>query len=613
MDNLLVAEKITKSYGVRTLFREISFSIHEHDRIGLIGINGTGKSTLLRILAGEETVDDGSVIMNNGLRIAYLPQKPEFDDRKTLLENVIHGLQAKDEYRNLSGEAVSMLRKLGLDDPNGNPSVLSGGQRKRAALVRMFLVPSDLMILDEPTNHLDSAMTEWLEEMLKKYSGTYIMITHDRYFLDEVTNRIWELDKGKLYTYQANYSQYVEMRAERDSQMLAAEQKNKNLYRQELAWMLRGARARSTKQKAHIQRFLALRDRDLPEIDGEVVMSSAYSRMGKKTVELHGVSKAYDGRVLFRDLDYIFLQNSRIGIIGPNGCGKSTLIKILTGALEPDSGSVEYGSTVRYGVFSQENEQLDMTKRVIDYVRDTAEYIHTRDGVITASQMCENFLFTGDMQYSVIGKLSGGEQRRLYLLKVLMSAPNVLILDEPTNDLDIKTLTILEDYLCRFEGIVIAVSHDRYFLDKVATGLLIFRENGIVEKQEGNYTDFRERELEREVLLTQQASQLTQVGGKGNAPGQTPAGAVSGQTWKSREKKLRFTYQEQKEYETIEDDIDALEQAVSDVEARMLAAASQYGKLQELSAEKDRLEQELEKKMDRWVYLQELDERIRKQ
>ena len=613
MDNLLVAEKITKSYGVRTLFREISFSIHEHDRIGLIGINGTGKSTLLRILAGEETVDDGSVIMNNGLRIAYLPQKPEFDDRKTLLENVIHGLQAKDEYRNLSGEAVSMLRKLGLDDPNGNPSVLSGGQRKRAALVRMFLVPSDLMILDEPTNHLDSAMTEWLEEMLKKYSGTYIMITHDRYFLDEVTNRIWELDKGKLYTYQANYSQYVEMRAERDSQMLAAEQKNKNLYRQELAWMLRGARARSTKQKAHIQRFLALRDRDLPEIDGEVVMSSAYSRMGKKTVELHGVSKAYDGRVLFRDLDYIFLQNSRIGIIGPNGCGKSTLIKILTGALEPDSGSVEYGSTVRYGVFSQENEQLDMTKRVIDYVRDTAEYIHTRDGVITASQMCENFLFTGDMQYSVIGKLSGGEQRRLYLLKVLMSAPNVLILDEPTNDLDIKTLTILEDYLCRFEGIVIAVSHDRYFLDKVATGLLIFRENGIVEKQEGNYTDFRERELEREALLTQQASQLTQVGGKGNAPGQTPAGAVSGQTWKSREKKLRFTYQEQKEYETIEDDIDALEQAVSDVEARMLAAASQYGKLQELSAEKDRLEQELEEKMDRWVYLQELDERIRKQ
>lgn len=613
MDNLLVAEKITKSYGVRTLFREISFSIHEHDRIGLIGINGTGKSTLLRILAGEETVDGGSVIMNNGLRIAYLPQKPEFDDRKTLLENVIHGLQAKDEYRNLSGEAVSMLRKLGLDDPNGNPSVLSGGQRKRAALVRMFLVPSDLMILDEPTNHLDSAMTEWLEEMLKKYSGTYIMITHDRYFLDEVTNRIWELDKGKLYTYQANYSQYVEMRAERDSQMLAAEQKNKNLYRQELAWMLRGARARSTKQKAHIQRFLALRDRDLPEIDGEVVMSSAYSRMGKKTVELHGVSKAYDGRVLFRDLDYIFLQNSRIGIIGPNGCGKSTLIKILTGALEPDSGSVEYGSTVRYGVFSQENEQLDMTKRVIDYVRDTAEYIHTRDGVITASQMCENFLFTGDMQYSVIGKLSGGEQRRLYLLKVLMSAPNVLILDEPTNDLDIKTLTILEDYLCRFEGIVIAVSHDRYFLDKVATGLLIFRENGIVEKQEGNYTDFRERELEREASLTQQASQLTQVGGKGNAPGQTPAGAVSGQTWKSREKKLRFTYQEQKEYETIEDDIDALEQAVSDVEARMLAAASQYGKLQELSAEKDRLEQELEKKMDRWVYLQELDERIRKQ
>ena len=594
MDNLLVANNITKSFGIRNLFDDISLGIHEKDRIGLIGINGTGKSTLLRILVGMEHPDQGSVVMGNGLKIAYLPQTPEFDSNKTVLENILQGQKAETEYRNIEGEAISMLRNLDICDANCSPDILSGGQRKRAALVRTFLTPSDIMILDEPTNHLDSKMTEWLEDMLEKYRGALVMITHDRYFLDEVTNKIWELDQGKLYVYQANYSKYVEMRAAREAQAQATEQKNRNLYRVELAWMLRGARARSTKQKAHIQRFEALRDRDDLITDEEVTMNSAYSRLGKKTVELKSVSKSYSGKVLIQDFDYIFLQNSRVGIIGKNGCGKSTLIKILTGQLKPDSGEVDYGQTVRFGIFSQENEALDEGKRVIDYVRDTAEFIKTRDGVITASQMCENFLFTKDMQYSVIGKLSGGEKRRLYLLKVLMEAPNVLILDEPTNDLDIRTLTILEDYLLSFEGIVIAVSHDRYFLDKIATCLLVFGENGTIERQEGNYTEYRERELEENEPLEEKKKVTSEVNTRN----------------KPRTEKLKFTYQEQREYATMETDIENLEQKITQLAKQMSESSTQYSRLEELMTEKGTIEKQLEEKMDRWVYLQELAEKI---
>ncbi|HOO80165.1 MAG TPA: ABC-F family ATP-binding cassette domain-containing protein [Lachnospiraceae bacterium] len=597
MDNILVAENLVKSYGIRNLFNQISMGIHEGDRIGLIGINGTGKSTLLRILAGMEEVDHGTITRNNGLRITFLPQKPDFDESKTILENVLMGQKAEEEYRNLEGEATAMLAKLGITDVMADTTILSGGQKKRVALVRTFLTPTDLLILDEPTNHLDSDMTEWLEEMLGRFKGAYVMVTHDRYFLDEVTNKIWELDKGKIYSYQANYSGYVEMKAARERDLAASEQKNKNLYRTELAWMLRGARARATKQKAHIQRFIALRDRPDLELDSEVTISSAYSRLGKKTVELTDISKAYGDRVLFRNFSDIFLQNARIGIIGPNGCGKSTLIKVLTGQIPPDSGHVEFGTTVRYGVFLQENEALKEELRVIDYVRETAEYIPTKNGVITASQMCENFLFTGDMQYSVISKLSGGEKRRLYLLKILMGSPNVLILDEPTNDLDIKTLTILENYLLEFEGIVLAVSHDRYFLDKIATSLLIFRGNGVIEQQEGNYTDYREREMQRTSVEAEKAAKPLQ---------DTETGAR-----KQKTQRLRFTYQEQKDYDVIEEEIDQLESKLARLEEEMNAASSQYSRLEELAIQKDEVEQQLEEKMERWLYLQELDEKIK--
>lgn len=602
MQNLMVAEQLTKSYGIRNLFESISFGIHEGDKIGLIGINGTGKSTLLRMIAGVEETDSGTIVKGNGLKIVYLPQSPVFDEDKTILENVLDGLVADSKYRNVEGEAVSMLHKLGIMEEKGTIKTLSGGQKKRVSLVKTFLTASDILILDEPTNHLDSEMTEWLEEMLKKYRGAFVMITHDRYFLDEVVNRIWELDKGKLYTYEANYAEFVEQKAKREADLISAEQKNKNLYRIELAWMLRGARARSTKQKAHIQRFERLKNRPELEFDGEVVMSSAVTRMGKKTVELHNISKSYGEKHLIRNFEYMFMQNSRIGIIGPNGCGKSTLVKLITGAIQPDSGEVDYGVTVKFGVFSQENEALDESMRVIDYVRDTAEFVKTREGTISATMMCERFLFTGDMQYAKIEKLSGGEKRRLYLLKVLMESPNVLILDEPTNDLDIKTLTILEQYLSEFEGIVLAVSHDRYFLDKIATGLLIFRGNGVIEKQEGNYTDFREREMERlEEEVFKSPDSVKKTSGESKAD------------WKNREKKLKFTFQEQKEYETIEDDIEKLMEELSMLEEEMVANATSYGKLTELSEKKDKIQKELDVKMERWDYLQDLDARIKAQ
>lgn len=602
--NLLVAENLNKSYGARNIFDNVSFGINEGDKIGLIGVNGTGKSTLLKIIAGVEEADSGTVTTRTGLRIAYLPQTPDFDDEMSILQNVIRGKVAAESYRNLEGEAKAMLIKLGITDTDISPSLLSGGQRKRAALVSTLLTESDVLVLDEPTNHLDAEMTEWLEETLKAYKGAFICITHDRYFLDEVTNRIFELDKCKLYSYIANYSKFVELKSEREDMELATERKAKTLFKTELAWMLRGARARSTKQKAHIQRFEALRDRKKVETTENVEMFSAFSRLGKKTIEADSISKTYGDKQLIKNFTYIFLQNDRIGIIGPNGCGKSTLIKILTGNIEPDEGKVDYGTTVKYGYFAQECEFMNPEQRVIDYIKDTAENIKTKEGIITASKMCENFLFNSTMQYSPIGKLSGGEKRRLYLLKILMSSPNVLILDEPTNDLDIMTLTILEDYLRSFDGIVIAVSHDRYFLDKVVGRIFVFRGSGKIEQVEGNYTDYKDKELDKN-------DATKDSGSKKNVA--VKASEIKEKNSGGHEVKLKFTYAEQKEFEIIDDVIAALEDKISQLDKDIEASTSDYYKLNTLMEEKSKTEAELEEKTERWIYLNDLKDKIEAQ
>ena len=606
--NLLTLENVSKSFTERMLFDHISLGINEGDKVGVIGINGTGKSTLLKIIAGLEDTDEGTRTCGNKLRIAYLPQTPVFDDTKSILANVTEGQTAKESYRNLAGEARSMLLKFGITDPDGSASTLSGGQKKRAALVRTLLTESDLLILDEPTNHLDSDMTEWLEDYLNKWKGAFVMITHDRYFLDRVTNKIVELDKGKLYSYQTNYSGFIALKAEREEMALATERKAKTLFKTELAWMQRGARARSTKQKAHIQRFEALRDREKIQVDGSVEINALSSRMGKKTIELYDISKGYNGTPLFTPFSYIFLSTDRIGIVGHNGCGKSTLLNIITGNLQPDTGSVEMGTTMKIGYFSQENESLDPNLTVLQYVRDTAEYIETKEGTMSASAMCEQFLFDGSMQYTRIEKLSGGEKRRLYLLKVLMEAPNVLILDEPTNDLDIQTLTILENYLQDYPGIVITVSHDRYFLDKIATRIFSF-ENGEILRYEGNYSDFKEAQKERGRAVTSSAPVKTlNKSAAGDAASQSTADSKA--TWKQREEKLKFSYKEQKEYETIDADIAALEEKIATLETEIAGAATEYSKLTALMSEKEAAEAALEEKMDRWVYLNDLAEQI---
>lgn len=602
--NLINIENVSKSFTERVLFQDVSLGINEGDRIGMIGINGTGKSTFLKLIAGLEEPDSGTIIKGKDVRIAYLPQTPVFSEEKTLLENVTFGLIHPEEYRDIAGEAAAMLRKLGIEELHQSPSVLSGGQRKRAALVRTLLMPADVLLLDEPTNHLDAAMTNWLEEYLRKNGKALVMITHDRYFLDKVTNRIVELDKGKLYSYKENYTGFLLLKAEREAMQQATERKAKSLYREELAWMMRGARARSTKQKAHIERFEALKNRDKIVMDGSVEISALSQRLGKKTIEVSGLCKSFGTKKLVEDFSYIFLSTDRIGIIGANGCGKSTFLKMITGKLAPDAGIIEHGTTIRVGYFMQENEPLPMKERVIDSVRAVAEYIDTPEGKVTASGMCEKFLFDDAMQYTLIEKLSGGERRRLALLHVLMAAPNVLILDEPTNDLDISTLTILEEYLQTYAGIVIAVSHDRYFLDRVANRIFSFEGNGVIRRYEGNYSDYAavcEREG-RQVY----SSEIVSVTAEKQE-------STSRDTWKKKEQKLKFSYREQKEYETIDDDIAKLEETIACLEKEMTQAATNYGKLQELSAQKEKAEALLEEKMDRWVYLNDLAEQISKQ
>lgn len=603
--NLLTIENMSKSFTDKILFDGVSLGINEGDRIGVIGINGTGKSTLLKIIAGLEEPDAGTVTKGKTVKIEYLAQNPEFDETKTILQNAYHGKTADEEYRNLEGEARSMLEKLGIPEVDGRIDTLSGGQRKRVALVRTLLTTADILVLDEPTNHLDNAMAEWLEDYLNKYRGAFIMITHDRYFLDKVTNKIVEIDKGNLYSYIANYSQFLELKAQREEMEQATERKAKSLYRVELEWIMRGARARSTKQKAHIQRFEALRDRKVIEEDKNVEVNALASRLGKKTIEIQHVSKSFDGKKLIDDFSYILLKGDRIGIVGPNGSGKSTLLKIITGNLEPDEGTIAVGETVKVGYFSQENEYMDQSLKVIDYIRDVAEYIQTSEGTVTASQMLEKFLFVGGMQYSVISKLSGGEKRRLYLLRILMEAPNILILDEPTNDLDIKTLEILEGYLDTFPGIVITVSHDRYFLDRVVSRIFAYEGEGKITQYEGGFTDYKlaleEKGMEpySNIQTTSKAKEVSQ--------------AALDYKNKPRQQKLKFTYAEQKEFDTIDEDIAALEEKIESLEQESLKEASNYTRLNEIMKEKEEAEALLEAKMERWVYLNDLAEQIEAQ
>ena len=606
--NLVTIEHLTKSYTERLLFDDTSFSINEGEKIGLIGVNGTGKSTLLKIVAGLEDADSGSVVRGRSLYIRYLSQIPEFAEGDTVLESVMRENAGETHYSSadeMQATAKSMLNKLGIIEHDALTSTLSGGQRKRVALASVLMSTADLLILDEPTNHLDSGMADWLEEYLKAFRGALLMITHDRYFLDSVVGRIVELDKGKLYSYQANYEGFLALKAERMEMAEASERKRQTILRNEIAWMQRGARARSTKQKAHIQRYEELRDQKGPEYDRNVELESIASRLGRTTVEVKDLCKAYGDKVLMKDFTYIFLKNDRVGIIGPNGSGKSTLMKIIAGWVQPDSGTTEIGQTVKLGYFSQENEAMDESLRVIDYIKNAAEYVKTKDGSISASQMLERFLFPSSVQYTVIGKLSGGEKRRLYLLRILMEAPNVILLDEPTNDLDIQTLVILEDYLDTFPGIVITVSHDRYFLDRVVNRIFAFEGDGRVQQYEGGYTDYQNACLKR-------------AEAEGGQPGGGQEGKTevrtNGKTQRTRgPQKLKFSYKEQRDYETIEGEMADLEERISSLEQEIQASAHDFVKLNQLMAEKEEAEAALEEKMERWMYLEELAAKIAEQ
>ena len=601
--NILNVEKVSKTYGEKELFNNISLGINSGDKIGLIGVNGTGKSTLLKIIAGVEEPDEGQVVKGKGIELAYLAQTPLYYDNENVLEYVMRGKHADSQPK-----AKEILNKLGITDHGAMMNILSGGQKKRAALARTLVEPARLLILDEPTNHLDNDMVLWLEQFIKNFKGELIMVTHDRYFLDNVTNRIVELDKASLYSYDTNYSGFLELKTQREEMERATEAKRQNILRKELAWIRRGCQARSTKQQARIDRFEDMKEASKQaraRFDKQLMdMNSVSSRLGKKTVELHNICKSFGERTIIDDFTYIFLRDDRIGIVGDNGCGKSTLMKIIAGQLEPDSGSVEVGETVRIGYFMQENEPLDDSLTVLEFVRSIGEYVTTADGKATASQMCEKFLFTPKQQWTPISKLSGGEKRRLYLLSVLMSAPNVLILDEPTNDLDIETLEILEEYLDGFAGIVITVSHDRYFLDRVVDRIFAFEAGGHLTQYEGGYTDYRDKCVSS---IYNVASNGTSDTSKSKAAGQVK------KVYNSHEDKIKFTYMEQKEYETIDDDIEKLETKVSELDDEIAKNATSYSKLAELTKEKEDVERQLEEKMERWEYLNDLAEKIEKQ
>lgn len=612
--NLINIENITKSYTDSLLFDDASFSVNEQEKVGIIGINGTGKTTLLKMIVGLEQPDKGTITRANHIVIRYLSQHPIFDEGATALECVMKNNLTHDNEWSLESEAKSMLQKLGITDYSQKVENLSGGQRKRIALANTLLSQADVLVLDEPTNHLDSSMADWLEEYLKGFRGALVMVTHDRYFLDSVSNRIVEIDKGKTYSYQTNYSGFLELKAEREEMAAATERKRQSILRVEIEWMKRGARARSTKQKAHIQRYETLAAQKGPVQDAELELSSVSTRMGKTTVELKDITKSYDGRMLINHFNYIFLKNDRIGFIGENGCGKSTLMKIICGMEQSDEGEVIIGQTIKIGYYAQEIRTdkeaglayMDPDMRVIDYIRNTAEYVQTVDGSVSASVMLERFLFPPEKQYAPLGKLSGGEKRRLNLLRVLMEAPNVLILDEPTNDLDIKTLTILEDYLDHFDGIVITVSHDRYFLDRTVRRIFAF-ENGRINQYEGGFTDYQARKQEEE----EPSEAVTNKAVEKNIA--EANGEKSLKNVKNRQDKLKFSYKEQKEYETIDADIAALEEKIEQLEQDLVANARDFVKLNEITKQKEEAEAALEEKMERWMYLQDLAERIEAQ
>ena len=614
--NLVTIEHLTKSYTERLIFDDTDFSINEGEKIGLIGINGTGKSTLLKIVAGLEEPDKGTVVRGRNLDMRYLPQNPKFTEGDTIIESILRDNEGHPHIWDMESQAKTMLTKVGIYDFDAKVETLSGGQRKRVALVSTLMADTDLLILDEPTNHLDSDMADWLEDHLKKFRGAILMITHDRYFLDSVANRIVELDKGKFYSYQTNYEGYLEMRAERLDMAQASERKRQSILRVELEWMKRGARARSTKQKAHIQRYEALRDQKGPELDQSMELESISSRLGRTTVELDHLCKAYGDKTLIKDFTYIFLKNDRVGIIGPNGSGKSTLMKMIAGWVQPDSGTIEIGQTVKMGYFSQENEAMDESLKVIDYIKNVAEYVQMKDGSVSASMMLERFLFPSSVQYTTIDRLSGGEKRRLYLLRILMDAPNVLLLDEPTNDLDIRTLTILEDYLDSFQGIVITVSHDRYFLDRIVRRIFAFEGNGKITQCEGGFTDYQAAVLRKEVEAEAMAAGNPKAGVKSDKSKDEKSeedSKSSKKTWNGGPKKLRFTYQEQKDWDVIESQIEKLEEEIAGLEVQMEKAASDFVKLKELMDRKAQAESELDAKMERWMYLNDLAEKIEKQ
>ena len=585
---LLSAERISINFGSRQLLENVNFYLNEGDKTGIIGINGTGKSTFLKVLAGITEPDAGTISRNPNVQVSFLPQNPVMDDSATVLEQVF--LHFSPEFRALNEyEAKSMLNRLGLPDFDQKVGTLSGGQRKRVALAAALLHPADVLVLDEPTNHLDAEMTAWLEDWLRRFKGGLVMVTHDRYFLERVVNHITELSRGKLYHYEANYSKYLELKAQRAEMAEASERKRQSILRVEREWILRGCKARTTKSKERIQRYEALLGQDAPETDDTVQLAAASSRLGKKIIELKDVTKGFDGRTLVDHFSYNLLRNDRIGIVGRNGAGKSTLLHLIAGELTPDSGSVDMGTTVKVGHFSQEGRELDLDQRVYDFIHDIADEVRTDEGTFTANQMMERFLFPSDLQSVPIGRLSGGERRRLYLLSVLMAAPNVLLLDEPTNDLDVTTLSILEDYLQGFPGPILVVSHDRFLLDKLAESIFEVRD-GQVLRYTGNWSDWQAQRREEEAP----------------AKAEKPKAAAE----RPRERKLKFSYKEQLEFETIDGELAELERQVAECVEAQGRCGSDYVKLQELQVKQAELEAKLEEKTERWVYLTELKEKI---